>query len=106
MAIELRVDNTGVGRVVLACVHCGEDVGDPGDGLAVWMPGGEPDPVAGTIFCVDYAHRGCEERFQESLPGPDYRGVMNKINLPLVKLFAMLRTPLTEGRGDENHGDT
>jgi hypothetical protein len=62
--------------------------------------------VDGTVFCVDYAHRGCEERFQESLPGPNHRATMEKINLPLVELFDMLRTPLTEGRGDENNGNT
>jgi hypothetical protein len=43
MAIGLRCDNTGVGRVIVVWVHCGEDVADPGEGLAVWVLGGEPE---------------------------------------------------------------
>src|SRR5215211_9191681 len=97
MPIELRFDNTGMGRVVVACFFCGEDIADPGEGLAVWMLGGEPDPVEGTTFRVEYAHCGCEERFQEGLPGPKDRDVLKKINLPLEELFDSLSQPLTPG---------
>lgn len=41
----------------------------------------EPDPTAGTVFHVGYAHRVCEERFLEELPGPEYREVATKRNL-------------------------
>jgi hypothetical protein len=98
MPIELRFDNTGMGRVVVACHFCGEDIADPGEGLAVWVPGDEPDPVEGTTFRVEYAHRGCEERFQEGpLWAAKHREVANKINLPLAELFDSLRQPLTPG---------
>ncbi len=91
MAIELRVDNTGMGEVVVACVHCGGEIADAEEGVAVWMPSGEPDPAEGTVFCVDYAHRACEERFQERHCGPDASKVLQKINLPLPDLLDAVR---------------
>ena len=91
MAIELRLDNTGTGGVVVACVHCGGQIADVGEGVAVWAPSGEPDPAEGTVFCVDYAHRACEERFQERHCGPVAKEVLGKINLPLVDLLDALR---------------
>jgi hypothetical protein len=59
MAIELRVDNTGVGRIIVVWVHCGNDVADPGEGLAVWVQDGEPDPFEVTTFFVEFLHRAC-----------------------------------------------
>jgi len=101
MAIELKIDNTGAGRIVVACVHCGGDVVDPGDGLAVWAPDREPDPVEGTIFCVEYAHRECEEHFLEGLGGREMN-VATKINIPLADLFDALRQPLAARHDDPN----
>jgi hypothetical protein len=59
MAIGLRVDNTGAGRVIVVWVHYGEDVAHPGEGLAVWVPDGEPDHFEDTTFYVEFAHRAC-----------------------------------------------
>ena len=101
MAIELRIDKTDMGEIVVACVHCGEDVGDPREGFAVWMSDGYSDPGADTVLWVDYAHRGCEERFQERLSGPEQR-VMKKINLPLTELFDALREPQAPEREDSS----
>ena len=101
MAIELRIDNTGLCRVMVACVHCGEDIGDPGDGLAVWMSGREPDPVQGTVLLADYAHRACNERFLEKQSAPVAR-VATKINIPLAELFDELRQPVVTGHEDQN----
>jgi hypothetical protein len=54
MAIGLRGENTGVGRVIVVWVHYGEDVADPGEGLAVWVQDGEPDPFEDTTFFVEF----------------------------------------------------
>jgi hypothetical protein len=93
MSIELRFSNTGEGNIVVACVHCGQDVGDPREGLVVWRLEEEPDPAAGTVFHADYAHSSCEEQFQEGLPGPEYREVAKKLNLPFIELLDALREP-------------
>ncbi len=99
MAIELWIDNAGVGRIIVACVHCGEDVSDPGDGLAVWMPGREPDPAEGSVFCVEYAHRECEEQFLEGWPEAEVRATAS-VNIPLAVLFDSLRQPSAAGQND------
>ena len=58
----------------------------------MWTPSGEPDPAeGGTVFYVDYAHRACEERFQERHGGADAKEVLQKINLPLADLLDSLR---------------
>ena len=36
-----------------------EDVANSGEGLAVWVAGGEPDPFEVTTFYVEFAHRAC-----------------------------------------------
>ena len=105
MAIEIRIDTTGMATTIVACVHCAEDIADPGDGFAVWVPGGEPDPAEGTVFHIDYAHRWCEEHFQEGLPRPEHRELAKALNLPLVELFDMLSRPSSGGQEDENDGE-
>ncbi len=57
----------------------------------MWTPSGEPDPAEGTVFYVDYAHRACEERFQERRCGPAAKKLLEKINLPLADLLGALR---------------
>ncbi len=104
MAIEIRIDDTGMATTIVACVHCAQDIADPGDGFAVWVLDGEPDPVEGTVFRIDYAHRWCEERFQEGLPGLEYRELAKKLNMPLVDLFDMLRRPSSGGQEDKSDG--
>ena len=104
MAIELRVDNTGMATVVVACVHCGGDIVIPGDGLAVWAKGSEPDPVNGTVFRAEYAHRGCEDRFLEEMGEQDVK-VGEKINVPLDELFSWLGHPSAAGHGDPDGGE-
>jgi hypothetical protein len=101
VAIEVRLDATGLGTLVVACVHCSEDIADPADGVAVWTLGGEPAPVEGTVFRIDYAHNMCEERFQEGLPRPESRELAKKLNLPMAELFDMLRRPSETDREDQ-----
>jgi hypothetical protein len=103
MAIELRMDTKGVGKVVVACVHCGEDVDAPGEGLAVWMPGTEPDPVTGTVFLVDFAHLGCVERFLEKHSVP--AASATEIYIPLAELFDVLRRPLETTHEEQNDAE-
>ncbi len=78
---------------------------DSHEALAVWMLEEEPDPTAGTVFHVGYAHRVCEERFLEELPGPEYREVATKRNLEPFRSWSTrcenLRRPNVKTRKTE-----
>jgi hypothetical protein len=103
MAIELWIDNTGAGTIIVACVHCGGDVMDLSEGIAIWEPSGDPNPLEGTVFCIEYAHRDCEEHYLEGLRGAEVNAV-RKINMPLADLFDALRQPLAARHDDPNGG--